>query len=244
MCLRPGATPFSLDLCTDEVIAITGLVGSGKTKLANVLFGIETPHSGTLSLDGKDYHPRSAREAIESGVYLCPKDRANNAIVQDFDITKNINLPFLSRFSTAAFLSPAKERLSANNMISQLGIICQSSKDEIGTLSGGNQQKVVVGRWLSQDSKLLILDEPFQGVDIKARRDIGQKIRDTTKKRATVVMVAEMDEALEIADKIIVMSDHTIIGEHVNIDVDLNNVLAQVAGQNKNTATSKELNNG
>ncbi len=244
MCLRPGATPFSLDLYKNEVMAVTGLVGSGKTRLANVLFGLDHPHSGTLTLTGKDYHPQSPREAIEFGVFLCPKDRANNAVVQEFDITENITVPFLSRFSTASFLSPGKERLSAVDTINQLGIVCQSSKDGIGTLSGGNQQKVVVGRWLSQDSKLLILDEPFQGVDIKARRDIGHKIRDTAKGRATVVMVAEMDEALEIADRIIVMGDHTIIGQHVNRDIDLNKVLAQVAGQNGNNVASAELNNG
>ena len=242
--LRPGATPFSLDLCADEVIAITGLVGSGKTRLASVLFGLDTPHSGTLVLGGKNYQPRSPREAIESGVFLCPKDRANNAIIQEFDITKNITVPFLSRFSTASFLSSRKELSSAVDTINQLGIVCQSSKDGIGILSGGNQQKVVVGRWLSQTSKLLILDEPFQGVDIKARRDIGHKIRDTAKGRATVVMVAEMDEALEIADRIIVMGDHTIIGQHVNKNIDLNKVLAQVAGQNGNNAASPELSNG
>ncbi|MFK5980645.1 MAG: sugar ABC transporter ATP-binding protein [Rhizobiaceae bacterium] len=244
ICLQPDATPFSLDLNTDEVIAITGLVGSGKTKLAGVLFGLDRPYSGSLTLEGKNYQPRSAREAIELGVYLCPKDRANNAIIQEFDITENITVPFLSRFSTASFLNLRKEQSSAVNTINQLGIVCQSSKDAIDTLSGGNQQKVVVGRWLSQDSKLLILDEPFQGVDIKARRDIGNKIRDTAKSRATVVMVAEMDEALEIADRIIVMSDHTIIGRHVNKNIDVDKVLGQVAGQSGEFADSAELNNG
>jgi len=115
-------------------------------------------------------------------------------------------------------------------MISDLGIICQHQSDDIGSLSGGNQQKVMVGRWMAEASNLLVLDEPFQGVDIQARRDIGAKIRETAKGRATVVMVAEMDEAVEIADRIIVMADHTIKGEHRNENIDLNAVLAQVAG--------------
>ncbi len=228
----PGSTPFSFSLNADEVIAITGLVGSGKTALASILFGLEQPESGRMLLLGKPYQPRTCAQAVEAGVFLCPKDRATNAVIQDFDITENITLPFLSRYSAMSFLSPGQESRSAMSTIGKLGIVCQSAKDEIGTLSGGNQQKVMVGRWLSQDSKVLVLDEPFQGVDIKARRDIGQKIRETAKGRATVVMVAELDEALEIADRIIVMGDQTILGQHSNKNIDVSLVLAQVAGQN------------
>lgn len=244
ICLRLGAKQFSLALHTGEVVAITGLVGSGKTKLADVLYGISPLHKGSLSLMGGDYLPKSSRDAIDSGVFLCPKDRANNAVIQGFDITRNTTVPFLSRFSSASFLKPRKEQNSAIDTIADLAIVCQSSKDEIGTLSGGNQQKVIVGRWLSQRSKLLILDEPFQGVDIKARRDIGNKIRETANNRATLVMVSEMDEALEIADKIVVMGDHTIKGSHANKNVDMNEILAQVAGQSTNNLNHSEHNIG
>lgn len=229
--LRPGAAPITQAFNTDEVVAITGLVGSGKTELANVLFGIEMPHSGTMTLQGKAYKPGSADQAIEAGVFLCPKDRANNAVIPDFDITRNITLPFLSKFSAISFVNVRGEHIAARDTIEKLGIVCQSPNDGIGTLSGGNQQKVVVGRWLSQASKVLVLDEPFQGVDIRARRDIGQKIRETAKDRATIVLVAEMDEALEIADRIIVLSDHSIVGDHQNNNIDIDAVLAEVAGQ-------------
>ena len=116
-------------------------------------------------------------------------------------------------------------------MIDDLGVVCQSEQDDIGTLSGGNQQKIMVARWLGQPSRVLILDEPFQGVDIKARRDIGAKIRETTKGRATIVMASEMDEVLEIADRIVVLSDKHVVGDHRNKDLGLREVLAQVAGQ-------------
>ena len=238
--LRPESQPFSLDLHSNEVVAITGLVGSGKTELAAVLFGLSEPCSGQMKLLGKTYRPCSQRQAIEAGVFLCPKDRANNAVVQGFDITKNITLPFLKRHATFSFLNSRSEHATAQRTIPNLGIVCQSDTDDIGSLSGGNQQKVMIGRWLVEKSNFLLLDEPFQGVDIKARRDIGHKIRETAVGRATLVLVAEMDEALEIADRILVMFDHTVIGDHRNQDIDLKLVLAQVAGQQSEQTGSTE----
>jgi simple sugar transport system ATP-binding protein len=238
--LRPDTKPFSLNLHANEVVAITGLVGSGKTEFADILFGLNKPISGTMSLQGKPYQPNSQRQAIEAGVFLCPKDRASNAVVQDFDMTRNITIPFLARHSALSFLKRGSERATARRTIEDLGIICQSSGDEITSLSGGNQQKVMVGRWLAEASNLLVLDEPFQGVDIKARRDIGHKIRDSASGRATVVLVAEMDEALEIADRIIVMADHTIVGDHRNENIDLGRVLTQVTGQLSETTDKNE----
>ena len=119
----------------------------------------------------------------------------------------------------------------AKETIDDLGIVCQSENDEIETLSGGNQQKVVVGRWLLRPCSLLVLDEPFQGVDIKARRDIGNYIRETSINRATIVFVAELDEALEIADRVLVMNEKKLVGEHMNKNVDINQILVEIAGQ-------------
>ena len=238
--LQVGATPFSLDLHANEVVAVTGLVGSGKTDLANILFGLSAPCSGEMTLMDAPYSPPSQGHAIAAGVFLCPKDRASNAVVQDFDITRNITVPFLSRHSAFSFLNFRSEHVAAKRTISDLGIVCQSDSDEIGSLSGGNQQKVMVGRWLAEESNLLVLDEPFQGVDIKARRDIGEKIRSTAEGRATVVMVSEMDEALEIADRIIVMNDQTVVGDHRNENIDLKLVLTQVVGQQNNATGSNE----
>ncbi|WP_324288393.1 ATP-binding cassette domain-containing protein [Hoeflea alexandrii] len=151
-------------------------------------------------------------------------------MVADFDITRNITLPFLARYSNLSFIKRSDERSTANEMIEALSIVCQGETDSIGTLSGGNQQKVMLARWLAEQCRLLLLDEPFQGVDIRARRDIGRKIRETAKNRATLVFVSELDEALEVADRIIVMTEHSVAAEFRNENVDLNEILTAVTG--------------
>ena len=228
--LVPGARPFSLTLRRNEVTALTGLVGTGKTAFAEVLFGLRRPVGGEIRLHGRPYAPGSPSQAIAAGVFLSAKDRATNAVVPQFDLMRNLTLPFLPRYSRAAIVSRGRERQVAQEQIAALRIVCQSERDGIQTLSGGNQQKVMVARWLSQPSRLLILDEPFQGVDIGARRDLGDKLRETASGRATLVLCAELDEALEVADRILVMADHSLAGDHPNRNVDLDLILAQVAG--------------
>lgn len=229
-----GTDPINLSIYENQVVVFTGLVGSGKTALADILFGLSSPVSGKMTLLGEPYSPKSARHAIKAGVFLCPKDRATNGIIPDHNLAENISLPFLSHYSLLSFISRSREATAAQEAIDMLNIVCQSVGDDIGTLSGGNQQKVMVGRWLSMPCELLILDEPFQGVDIQARHDIGQKIRETSKGRATIIMAAELDEALEIADRIIVLSNHQVAGDHRNHNMDMKLLMAEVAGQQHN----------
>ncbi len=236
--LSADGAPIDLAARQGEVLAVTGLLGSGKSRLAATLFGELPPAEGAMRLDGKPFAPASVREAIRAGVFLCPKDRASNAVIPDFDITGNITVPFLKRHAAFSLLRGAGMKAAADAMIETLGIVCRSDRDDIGTLSGGNQQKVMVARWLYQPCRLLVLDEPFQGVDIKARRDIGRHIRDTADARATIVFVAELDEALEIADRILVLHEQALVGEHVNADVDLTALLAQVSGRTAATQSA------
>ncbi|MDG3578179.1 sugar ABC transporter ATP-binding protein [Rhizobium sp. YJ-22] len=228
--LQPSSRPFDFDLGDGEIVAVTGLVGVGKTALAETLFGARAPVGGAMTLDGTAYRPTSTAQAIMRGVFLVAKDRAENGIVPDFNIAENIGLPFLKRLSRLGISSRAREKSKARGQIEALGIVCRSERDEMQTLSGGNQQKVMVGRWLSEPSRLLILDEPFQGVDIAARRDIGAKLRASATGRATIVFLTELDEAFEVADRILVMSEHTIVGEHRNAAVDVERLLSEIAG--------------
>ncbi|MCT7373644.1 sugar ABC transporter ATP-binding protein [Chelativorans salis] len=228
--LAEGAQPFSLELGAGEVVAVTGLVGVGKTRLAETLFGIHSPLTGEMHLDGQAYAPATPAEAIRRGVFLVAKDRAKTGIVPDFNIYENMSLPFLPRFSHFGVARRQAERAAARRQIADLKVVCRSERDDLATLSGGNQQKVTVARWLSQSSRMLILDEPFQGVDIAARHDIATKLRESAAERATLLFLTELDEALETADRILVMSEHTIVGEHLNRDVDMDRLLAEVAG--------------
>ena len=218
------------------MVAFTGLLGSGKTRLAEIIYGLAEPHGGRLLLDGKDYSPKGTGDAVQKGVFMSPKDRSVNAVVPDFDIANNMTLPFLGAFSGLSFLNDRMQRQACDGMIDKIGVVCQSNADDINTLSGGNQQKVMIGRWLLKASRILLLDEPFQGVDIGARRDIGHYIRQTAKGRTTLVFVAEIDEALEIADRIIVLNEAAIAGEYVNRNIDLNSLVADVSGPGERLA--------
>ena len=236
--LEKKSAPLNLTACDGEVIAITGLLGSGKSRLAEILFGLRSTYAGNMFIDARPYSPRNATEAVECGVHMSPKDRSLNAVIPTFNITDNLSLPFLRSFSRSGLLSGRRQRHAAEQMIKQIGVVCQSAKDGINTLSGGNQQKVMIGRWLLEPCRLLLLDEPFQGVDIGARRDIGKHIRRSASGRATIVFVAEIDEALEIADRIIVLHESEIVGEHDNRDINLNTLIAQVSGAANAASTS------
>lgn len=213
-----------------EVVAIVGLLGSGKSKLAEIIFGMSPCAAGAMRLDGAPYRPGSVQDAVAAGVFLSPKDRSKNAVISDFDIAGNMTLPFLSRFSVGSFLKQAQIRKRTRDMIERLGVVCRGETDGIGTLSGGNQQKVMIARWLLEPCRVLLLDEPFQGVDIGARRDIGQQIRASAPGRATLVFMAEIDEALEIADRIVVLNEGAIAGEHLNMNVDLSAMVSDISG--------------
>lgn len=229
--IAAGARPFSLALGDGEVVAVTGLVGVGKTAFAETLFGARAPLAGSMTLMGQAYAPRSTAQAIDKGVFLIAKDRADSGIVPDFNVYENISLPFLKRLSQFGVSKRRLERVKARDKIAELGIVCRTERDDMSTLSGGNQQKVMVARWLSQPARVLILDEPFQGVDIAARRDIAGKLRASAPGRATIVFLTELDEAFEIADRIVVMSEHTLVGEHRNAEIDIDRLLAEIAGQ-------------
>ncbi|WP_127144394.1 sugar ABC transporter ATP-binding protein [Pelagibacterium montanilacus] len=228
--IAEGAEPFDLELGAGEIVAVTGLVGVGKTALAETLFGLRTPLGGTMTLGGKPYAPRAPGKAIEQGVFLLAKDRASSGIVHDFDIGRNISLPFLRGLSAGTIMQRGAEQQRARDQIAALNIVCRGERDEMSALSGGNQQKVMVARWMAEPARVFILDEPFQGVDISARRDMAAKLRASAQGRATLVFLTELDEVFEIADRILVMSEHTIVGAHRNGEIDFDRLLSQIAG--------------
>ncbi|MFG2555053.1 sugar ABC transporter ATP-binding protein [Streptomyces sp. NPDC048581] len=205
--LFEGRAPLDLDLRAGEVTGVVGLLGAGKTELARGLFGAEPFTAGAVELDGKPYEPRRPADAIRAGVHLVPEDRHADALVPGWSLAQNISLPFLKSLSRLGLVNTAKEDSHGRDTIDALGVVARDEHSTVEELSGGNQQKVVVGRWLAQKPRVLILDEPFRGVDIGARRDIGRRARALAAEGAAVlVLSADVDEVLEVADRVVVLA--------------------------------------
>ncbi|MFG2462799.1 sugar ABC transporter ATP-binding protein [Streptomyces sp. NPDC048523] len=198
---------LDLDLRTGEVTGVVGLLGAGKTELARGLFGAEPFAAGSVQLDGTPYAPKRPSDAIRKRVHLVPEDRHADALVPGWSLAQNISLPFLKSLSRTGLVNTAKEDALGRHTIEALGVVARDEHSTVEELSGGNQQKVVVGRWLAETPRVLILDEPFRGVDIGARRDIGRRARTLAAEGAAVlVLSADVDEVLEIADRVVVLA--------------------------------------
>ncbi|RBL67992.1 sugar ABC transporter ATP-binding protein [Pseudomonas sp. MWU13-2625] len=228
--ILPRSRRFDFDLHQGEVVVLTGLLGAGKSEIAEVLFGLRKAVAGSLQLDGVEWLPGSPRAAIRSGVFLAAEDRASQSLVPDFSLRRTLTLPFLERFTRAGFIRNRAEAAAVEAQVAALGIKTAGIEVPMSALSGGNQQKVVLGRWLLGDGRVLILDEPFQGVDVRARREIGQLLRDSAGGRATLVICADVDEALEIADRILLVRDHAVVAEYPRAGLERATLVAALAG--------------
>jgi simple sugar transport system ATP-binding protein len=209
--LLPGRAPQDLDLYAGEVTGVVGLLGAGKSELARGLFGADRFGAGTVELDGAPYRPKSPRDAIGHRVFLVPEDRHADALIPGWPLAHNLSLPFLASFSRAGLVRTSAEAELGRRAIAGLGIVARDEQSLIEELSGGNQQKVVVGRWMVEPPRVLLLDEPFRGVDIGARRDIGRRAREIAAEGAAVlVLSADVDEVLESADRVLVLAEGVI----------------------------------
>jgi simple sugar transport system ATP-binding protein len=205
------SAPFDLAIRSGEVTGIIGLLGSGKSELARGVFGADAFLQGSMTLDGKSYHPSGPSEAIKRDVYLVPEDRAQESMLPGWSIARTASLPFLKSITSRSVLNFGKERKLGIDLINEFSVVAGSDEQEVDSLSGGNQQKVVVGRWLHGTPKVLLLDEPFRGVDIGARRDISHKAREVASSGVgVVVLTSDIDEVLEVADRIVVLVDGAI----------------------------------
>lgn len=205
--LTPASRPFDLDIQRGEIVAIAGPVGGGKSRLARAIFGAAHASRGQMVLDGKPWRPRSPADAIRAGVFLAGEDRWRTSLFPDSvpfaSIAGTLSFPFLSRWFRRGVVREAAERDAAIDAIRIFGIRCTGPDDRLTRLSGGNQQKVVLARWHVEKARLLLLDEPFQGVDAGARADIVDTLRRHAHERATIVFVSDLEEALEIADRVV-----------------------------------------
>jgi simple sugar transport system ATP-binding protein len=218
-------TPLNLRIHSGEIIGLLGLIGAGKTELAETLFGMRKPVSGEIWIGGQAVAFGNIRDAIGHGVHMVPENRAVNAILPEHSIKDNITIPFLNHFSTNAVLLKEKERQGADTMIDNMGIKCEGHTAKIESLSGGNQQKVVVARWLSMPHSIVILDEPFQGVDIKSRKDINTYLRQSTTTSAVLMISSDIDELMDVTDRVVVMNKGKILDDTATSDADRDKLL-------------------
>jgi L-arabinose transport system ATP-binding protein len=214
--LGPGLQePVSFSVSRGEVLGFFGLVGAGRTELLRLLAGLAPHKAGTVQFDGQPLKLRSPRDAIASGILLCPEDRKKEGIVPLGSVAENINIGARGRNARLGCLVQGRwERENADRQIRALNIKTPSPDQQIVYLSGGNQQKVILGRWLSMPMKVLLLDEPTRGIDIGAKAEIYQIIHELAASGIAVIVVSsDLMEVIGISDRILVMSEGAITGE-------------------------------
>ena len=213
--LTDAAEPFDLSIRAGEILAVTGALGSGKSRLLGALFGLSRFVDGQIELDGVPWHPREPAEAINHGVFMAGEDRWRSSFLPPLtpgsDIAGTVALPHRRHWFRFGFVQRRREHAAARQVIDTLGVRCSGISDTLDLLSGGNQQKVVFGRWRARRYRLLLLDEPFQGIDVGARRDLIAAIRAGAGDAATLIATSDVEEALEVADIVAVMRHHTVV---------------------------------
>jgi rhamnose transport system ATP-binding protein len=198
----------SFSLRRGEILALTGLVGAGRTEVCETIYGITSHDSGTITLNGKVLDHPSPASAIGEGIGYLPEDRLRQGLVLRWEIAKNISLPALDKFANYSWLDRGRENSAAGEIAEKLNVKAVSVHDKVSTLSGGNQQKVIVAKLLTADMKVIILDEPTKGVDVGAKTAIYTIMNDLVKAGYGIIMVSsEMPEVLGMSDRVVVMRD-------------------------------------
>ena len=206
--------PLSFHVRGGEIVGVAGLVGAGRTGVLQTLFGINPPLSGRIEVSGKPLRPGRPLEAIRAGIALVPEDRKKQALILDMALRVNLSLVRLRRDQRFGFLDRGREADLVDQTIGRLSIRCQGSEQPVKYLSGGNQQKVVLGRWLAMDPSVLLLDEPTRGVDVGSKEEIYRLIEQLAARGVAVLFVSsEMEEILGLPDRVLVMHQGSITGE-------------------------------
>ncbi len=206
--------PLDLQIRPGEVVGLAGLLGAGRTELARLLFGLEQPDRGMLRIDGRSVAFADPMDAIRQGLALCPEERKTDGIVAELSVRENIALALQARMGVGRFLSRAEQAALAERYVRMLGIKTASIETPIGLLSGGNQQKAMLARWLATEPRLLILDEPTRGIDVAAKQEIMDQILRLAQSGMAVLFISsEMSEVVRVAHRIVVLRDRHKVGE-------------------------------
>ncbi|GMQ58090.1 sugar ABC transporter ATP-binding protein [Vallitalea sediminicola] len=208
-----GLKDISFQIQRGEVLGFAGLIGSGRTQLAELIFGIKPKAKGRITFKGKEISPKTPREAIDYGIALVPEDRKNQGAMLDIDIRGNISMAILNRISKLSVVDKKDENRIANEYKSKLNIKTPNTEQLVKNLSGGNQQKVIIAKWLASNPDLIILDEPTRGIDVGAKYEIYKLINTLVESGKTILLISsEMEEIMGMSDRIIVLAEGKITG--------------------------------
>lgn len=225
-----GIEPFDLELHAGEVLGLAGLLGSGRTELAQLLFGVEKPDTGVLEMEGQEVQKFSPLASIARGVALCPEDRKEAGIVDDLTVRENIILALQASRGWFKYLSKQQQYEIADRYIKLLNIATPSADQPVKNLSGGNQQKVILARWLATNPKVLILDEPTRGIDVGAKAEIQRLVLSLAEEgKACLFISSELEEVLRTSHRIAVLRDRKKVTEFSG-EVDEHRIMQAIAG--------------
>jgi ribose transport system ATP-binding protein len=223
---------IDLTLRRGEILGLAGLIGAGRTELACGIFGVDRPIGGTIKVNGKPIKISEPRDAINHGIYLAPEDRKRTGLHLDFTLTENISLPDLKRYAHGMLISGADEAKNAELQRRRLNIKAFQVGIQAGTLSGGNQQKIVLAKWLSMQPNVMIFDEPTRGIDVGAKSEIYQLMRDLADNGVAVLMISsDMEEVIGVSDRMAVMHEGRISGFLERNQFSEHNVLQLAVGK-------------
>jgi ribose transport system ATP-binding protein len=204
---------ISFDASRGEILGFAGLVGAGRTEMAHAIFGVEPAMSGSICLNGKKLQIRRAADAVENGIFLAPEDRRKSGLIPDMTFRENVTLPDLESYSTCGLIQRKRETEISVRQCEKLKIKLASVETPVKTLSGGNQQKVVLAKWLSLKPKVVIFDEPTRGIDVGSKAEIYHLMRNLADDGVVIIMISsDMEEILGVSDRIAVMNEGRITG--------------------------------
>lgn len=223
---------ISFELKAGEILGVTGLLGAGKTELANVIFGVDKKTRGTIIVDGKEYTFKNPRQAMKAGIGLVPEDRKRTGLFQEFDIKSNIAIVNLEQMEQwKVLVHRSKEKELAKRCVKDMNVKCRNTNQKMKHLSGGNQQKVVLSKWIARNPKVLLLDEPTRGIDVGSKEEIYNLIHELANEgMAVMVLSSEMPEVLALSDRIIILHDRKYKGEIAGEGATQEEILMTITG--------------
>jgi ribose transport system ATP-binding protein len=225
----------SLTVRRGEILGVAGLVGSGRTELARTIFGLDSAIDGEIRIGGKPARMRRSRDALEHGVYLVPEDRKRSGLILGLPVRTNITLANLPAYARAGLIDSASEDAEASRQRGRLDIRTPSNAVDVGSLSGGNQQKVVLGKWLSMTPRLLIFDEPTRGIDVGAKNEIYRLMRDLADQGVGIMMISsDMEEIIGVSDRVAVMHEGRISGFLDRANLSEQSIMSLAVGRDGN----------